>query len=65
VPLTDQQKVRGGVLIDKKLMRDITIDLLHIRPNLTRKAETFCFGARLQPRFPDNYDHDSTPYFVA
>ena len=64
LPLTNQQQVVCGVFINKKLMRNITIDVLHIGPNLARDTEAVRFCPVIQPRFPDYNYHDQTPLFI-
>ena len=64
LPLTDQQQVVCGVFINKKLMRNIAIDVLHIGPDLARETEAFRLCPVTQPGFPDNNYHSKTAYFT-
>ena len=56
-PLTEDEKMSRSILVHKQLMRHIALEPLHVRPDLSCETEPLCFGARIQPGFPDDGDY--------
>src|SRR5262245_49238758 len=51
-PVTERDDVNRGVLIDEELVRNITFESAHVRPDLPRQAEAVGLRAGLEPCIP-------------